>query len=71
MQAVVLAAGQGTRLRAASPVKPLTLVAGRPLILHTLDRLREGGATSAVVVLGYEGAQVRAAYVLARDRELS
>ena len=59
MQAVILAAGQGTRLRAASPVKPLTLVAGRPLILHTLDRLRAGGATSAVVVLGYEGAQVR------------
>lgn len=60
MQAVVLAAGQGTRLRAASPVKPLTPVAGRPLILHTLDRLRAGGATSAVVVLGYAGDQVRA-----------
>ncbi len=60
MQAVILAAGQGTRLRAASPVKPLTPVAGRPLILHTLDRLREGGATSAVIVLGYEAGQIRA-----------
>lgn len=60
MQAVVLAAGQGTRLRAASPVKPLTPVAGRPLILHTLDRLRAGGATSAVVVLGYAGDAIRA-----------
>jgi len=60
VQAVVLAAGQGTRLRAASPIKPLTTVAGRPLILHTLDRLRAGGATSAVVVLGYEGAAIRA-----------
>ncbi len=60
MQAVILAAGQGTRLRAASPVKPLTLVAGRLLILHTLDRLRAGGATSAVVVIGYGGAQIRA-----------
>lgn len=59
MQAVILAAGQGTRLRDASPVKPLTPVAGRPLILHTLDRLRAGGATSAVVVLGYAGDQVR------------
>ena len=59
MQAVVLAAGQGTRLRAASPVKPLTPVVGRPLILHTLDRLRAGGATSAVIVLGYEGAAIR------------
>ncbi len=71
MQAVVLAAGQGTRLRAASPVKPLTLLAGRPLILHTLDRLREGGATSAVVVLGYEGAQVRAALVDAATMPLT
>lgn len=60
MQAVVLAAGQGTRLRAASPVKPLTAVAGRPLILHTLDRLRQGGATSALVVLGYRGDAIRA-----------
>ena len=60
MQAVILAAGQGTRLRAASPVKPLTLVGGRPLLLHTLDRLRAGGATSAAVVLGYEGVQIRA-----------
>lgn len=60
MQAVILAAGQGTRLRAASPVKPLTPVAGRPLILHTLDRMRAGGANSAVVVLGYEAAAIRA-----------
>ena len=60
MQAVVLAAGQGTRLRAAAPVKPLTPVAGRPLILHTLDRLRDGGATSAVIVLGYRGDEIRA-----------
>lgn len=59
MQAVVLAAGQGSRLRDRSPVKPLTPVAGRPLILHTLDRLRAGGATSAVVVLGYAGDRVR------------
>ncbi len=59
MQAVVLAAGQGTRLRGRSPVKPLTPIAGRPLILHTLDRLRAGGATSAVVVLGYASELVR------------
>ena len=59
MQAVILAAGQGTRLREASPIKPLTPVDGRPLILHILDRLRAGGATSAVVVIGYEGDAIR------------
>jgi 1L-myo-inositol 1-phosphate cytidylyltransferase len=61
MQAVVLAAGMGTRLRSASPIKPLTEVAGRALILHTLDRLAQGGATSALVITGYEGAAVRSA----------
>ena len=61
MQAVILAAGMGTRLRDASPIKPLTPIAGKPLLLHALDRLRAGGATSAVVVLGYEGAKIRAA----------
>lgn len=60
MQAVVLAAGQGTRLRAASPVKPLTPLGGRPLILHMLDRLQQAGATSALVVLGYRGDAIRA-----------
>ncbi len=60
MQAVILAAGQGTRLRAASPVKPLTSVAGKPLLLHTLERLRAGGATAAVIVLGYAGDAIRA-----------
>ena len=59
MQAVILAAGHGTRLRAASPIKPLTPVAGKPLILYTLGRLRAGGATSAVVVLGYAGDAIR------------
>ncbi|WP_419814794.1 NTP transferase domain-containing protein [Glacieibacterium sp.] len=66
MQAVVLAAGMGTRLRSASPVKPLTQVAGRALILHTLDRLAQGGASSALVVIGYEGAAVRSAVEAAR-----
>ena len=61
MQAVVLAAGQGTRLRTASPVKPLTPIAGRPLIAHVLDRLQAGGVTSAVVVTGYRGDEIRAA----------
>ena len=61
MQAVILAAGAGTRLRTASAVKPLTLLAGRPLLHHLLDRLAAAGITEAVIVLGYEAGPVREA----------
>ena len=39
MQAIILAAGMGTRLRGASAVKPLTLLDGKPLLLHVIGRL--------------------------------
>lgn len=56
--AVLLAAGEGTRLRDVAPVKPLCPVAGRPLIDHALTGLAEAGIRRVVVVLGYEGAAV-------------
>lgn len=61
MQAVILAAGAGTRLRSASPIKPLTLLGGRPLLMHLLDRLAAAGVVEAIVVVGYEGEAIRAA----------
>ncbi len=48
--AVVLAAGEGTRMRSARP-KVLHAVAGQSLLAHVLDAVRAaGGATTAVVV---------------------
>lgn len=58
--AIVLAAGAGSRLRDAEPVKPLTLVGGRPLILHVLDTLAAAGARSATVVTGHSADAVAA-----------
>jgi 1L-myo-inositol 1-phosphate cytidylyltransferase len=58
--AIVLAAGAGSRLIDVEPVKPLTLVAGRPLILHAIDTLASAGATSVTVVTGHAAAAVRA-----------
>ena len=61
MQTVVLAAGEGTRMRpltAAQP-KPMLPVAGRPLLEHTLDRAVEAGASRLIVVVGYEADRVR------------
>ncbi|MBB4630457.1 NTP transferase domain-containing protein [Sphingosinicella soli] len=61
MQAIVLAAGFGSRLRSHAPSKPLAPVAGRPLLLHTLLRLAEAGADDVTVVLGHRAEDVAAA----------
>jgi bifunctional UDP-N-acetylglucosamine pyrophosphorylase/glucosamine-1-phosphate N-acetyltransferase len=49
--AIVLAAGEGTRMRSARP-KVLHLVAGQSLIARVLAAVRDFGATSAAVVVG-------------------
>ena len=61
MQTVVLAAGEGTRMRplTANTPKPMVPAAGRPLLAHTLDRAVEAGASRFVIVVGYEAEQVR------------
>ena len=61
MQAIILAAGMGTRLRSVSPSKPLTLVAGRPLLHRILDNLASAGITRPLVITGYRGDEVGAA----------
>lgn len=63
IQTVILAAGTGSRLaisRGDVP-KPLMTVAGIPLIEHALAHARASGCTEAIVVIGHEGARVRAA----------
>jgi MurNAc alpha-1-phosphate uridylyltransferase len=53
--AMVLAAGLGTRMRQLSKKlpKPLTAVEKRPLIDHVLDRLMNAGVAHAVVNVHY------------------
>jgi bifunctional UDP-N-acetylglucosamine pyrophosphorylase/glucosamine-1-phosphate N-acetyltransferase len=60
MQTVVLAAGQGTRMRPLTDTtpKPMLPAVGRPLLEHTLDRAAEAGASRFVIVVGYESEQV-------------
>lgn len=61
MQAVILAAGVGSRLRALSGGKPKCLVeiGGRPLIMHQLQALADHGVGPVICVLGYQADVVR------------
>jgi 1L-myo-inositol 1-phosphate cytidylyltransferase len=56
--AILLAAGEGSRLRSAAPFKPLCTVAGQSLISHALHGLAEAGLRRAIVVLGYGADQI-------------
>ncbi|SFK69419.1 glucose-1-phosphate thymidylyltransferase [Halogranum rubrum] len=55
MKAVVLAAGEGTRLRPLTENKPKGMVEvdGKPILTHCFDQLAELGADEFVVVVGY------------------
>ena len=57
LAAIVLAAGEGTRMRSALP-KPLHRLCGRPMVLHVLDALAELPVERVVVVVGYRSADV-------------
>jgi bifunctional UDP-N-acetylglucosamine pyrophosphorylase/glucosamine-1-phosphate N-acetyltransferase len=57
--AVVLAAGQGTRMRSRVP-KVLHRVAGRPMLDHVLASLTAAGIQRQVVVTGHDAEQVEA-----------
>ena len=56
MQAVVLAAGKGTRLRPLTADKPKAMVEvdEKPLVAHCFDQLIELGASELIVVVGYK-----------------
>ena len=62
MQAVILAAGEGTRMRPLTETvpKPMLPVADRPLVAHTADAAVAAGVDELVFVVGYEQETVRA-----------
>jgi bifunctional UDP-N-acetylglucosamine pyrophosphorylase/glucosamine-1-phosphate N-acetyltransferase len=62
--AVILAAGQGTRMKSALP-KVLHRIAGRTLIDHAIDAVQGLGCERTVVVVGAHSPEVRA-HVAAR-----
>ena len=57
LSAVVLAAGEGTRMRSARP-KPLHLLCGRPMVMHVIDALSELPIDRVVAVVGHGAERV-------------
>lgn len=53
MQAVILSAGSGKRLRRISPSKPLTKLLGLPLLERNIRLLKDLGVSKVVVVTGH------------------
>jgi bifunctional UDP-N-acetylglucosamine pyrophosphorylase/glucosamine-1-phosphate N-acetyltransferase len=66
LSVVILAAGQGTRMRSDLP-KVLQPLAGRPLLEHVLDTSRALQPAQTVVVYGHGGERVREQFA---DREV-
>lgn len=60
LAAVILAAGQGTRMKSTLP-KVLHPVAGLPMLAHVVASARTAGATTVVAVIGHGADQVRTA----------
>ena len=56
---IILAAGQGTRMKSAKP-KVMHAVAGRPILGHVIAAMREAGVSRIVVVTAPDAEEVRA-----------
>ncbi len=61
MQAVILAAGRGTRMGPITETmpKPMVPVADRPLVAHVADAAAAAGADELILIVGYRGDRIR------------
>ena len=59
LTAVILAAGQGTRMKSARP-KVLHELCGRPMIHYVVDAALAAGAEDVIVVVGHGRSEVSA-----------
>ena len=61
MRALILAAGQGTRLRPITNDQPkaLTPLAGSPLIVRQIKTLRAGGISEIAIAAGYRASMLK------------
>jgi NDP-sugar pyrophosphorylase family protein len=58
MDALIIAAGYGTRLREISESKPLTPICGVPLLEWAVRQARAAGVERVVVVTGHQAIEI-------------
>jgi len=73
MKAVILAAGEGTRMRplTANLPKPLLPVAGKPFLRHTLEAVRSAGIREVAILVGWQGHRIRESFGRGEDLGLT
>lgn len=59
MQAIILAAGKGTRLNCKDIPKVMLPIAGIPMIDFSLDNIKKAGFKKPVVVVGFQAEKVK------------
>src|SRR4030067_1516477 len=59
-QAVILAAGEGQRLRPFTVTKPKAMltIAGKPILQHVVEALAQNGIRQIIIVAGYHREQI-------------
>lgn len=62
MRALILAAGRGTRLEPLTETQPKVMLplAGKPLLQHVIEAVREAGIRDITLVVGYMGGDIKA-----------
>ena len=62
MVAIIPAAGKGTRLEPHTLTKPKVMlnVAGRPMLGHTIEQMRNVGIHEIVIIIGYRSDRIKA-----------
>ena len=73
MQAIVLAAGEGSRMRPLTYSRPKVMlpVCGRPFLEHVIERSKRAGITEFVFVVGYRSESVIQKFKDGRDMGVS
>src|SRR5512137_866407 len=62
MQAIILAAGEGSRMRPLTAKRPKVMlpIAGRPLLEHIVLRAKDSGIDRIILVVGYGAESIKA-----------
>ncbi|HJJ51251.1 MAG TPA: sugar phosphate nucleotidyltransferase, partial [Methanocorpusculum sp.] len=64
MQCVILAAGEGSRMRPLTTSRPKVMLplAGKPMIEHLIRNVRDTGITDIILVVGYHEEAIRSCF---------